>query len=147
MKRVLILLFFMLSLSAFSQDSMKVIGIHPSIGKTISKGDKVGYQLFPEYKDSVFASAYVIMNTDSSYTLSVITPANKVIKRPISTQELDEIHFKIGSKGKAETVDYVQSEPEKKAIRKERANRTFMNVIAQIALVSFQVLLTAAFIQ
>lgn len=134
------------SLPTAMQDSMKVIGIHPAVGKSITKQDKIYFKIFPEYNDSIFFSAYVILNTDSTYTLAVNTINNKNIKRPIDRKELDQIHFAIDNKSKEESIDYVQKDEDKKAIRKERANRTFMNVLAQIALVSFQVLLTASFL-
>jgi hypothetical protein len=145
--RIICLLFLFIPLCSASQDSLKVIGLHPSVGKSISHDDKLRYDLFPEYNDSLFSSASIILNTDSSYTLSVTALNKKTIKRPITRQEMDELYRKIEHKAPAEATDYVQKESEKKAIRKERATHTFMNVLGQIVLISLQVMLTAAFIQ
>jgi hypothetical protein len=144
---------FLLAFVSFSQDSMKVIGIHPAIGKTISQDEKIQYKIFPEYSDTVFTGAYVLLNTDSSHTLVMNTCAGKIVKRSIDTKELDQIYYTIAEAEKikqAEEISYVspaeeETKEEKKKRRSEAASRGVFEVLGQVFIISLEVLLMGAF--
>ena len=154
MKHSLLSLFVFLHLLSFSQtkDSGQVIGIHPTLGKSITQDEKARYHLFPEYQDSLFESAKIFKYNDSTFLL-IIKPIHAAeITRNISTKELDAIYYKVEEDNaavkKAEN-SYTMTEEEKKAERRKQHSDYWDDALAeffsQLFIVTIEVLITAAF--
>lgn len=152
--RTLLLLFCLFSLSIRAQirDSARVIGIHPAVGKEISRNEKIRYQLFPEYKDSIFSSAAIVKLNDSTFQLSVTSIQGIQVNNHIGTKELDELFYRIDDAEKGKKIrdeEYVMSEEEKKEQRRKRSREAssdfWYNFLAQMTIVTIETLLTIAF--
>ena|SRR6218665_2889343 len=149
-------LFLVVMVCSFAQaqtnDSAKVIGIHPAVGKSISREEKISYQLFTQYKDSLFESAYVLKLSDSTYEVVVRTIRGDYIRNQISSKEMDDLYYRvdeISKAGKQQNDHFANlSEEEKKRIRKQQradaAGEILLDFLGQMVLVTLQVLLTAA---
>lgn len=148
--------FSLIILSSFAQaqtaDSGKVIGIHPAVGKLITRDEKIRYRLFSEYKDSTFENAKIIKYNDSTFVLDVTSIQGTEIKTNVNTKQLDDLYFKIDDVVKGKSVDndeYVKTDQEKKEERKRRradADRSFWyNFFAEMTILTFETILTFAF--
>jgi|GEM_PF-5974585 len=153
MKHLLLLCLFSCSFFAKAQDpdTMKVIGIHPAVGKVISKDEKIKYRLFPEYKDSTFISARVLKSNDSTFMLSVSALHGIELNNYISTKELDALYYQIDDieKGRQPKEEqYVQTDEEKKQERKRRnqeaASQFWLDVLGQMIVVTVETLILVA---
>ena len=154
MKHFLLLLTCFIGSALFSQtlDSSKIIGIHPAVGKSITKDEKVRYHLFPEYKDSLFESAHVLKYNDTTFAL-VIKPINaSEIVRSISTKELDALYYNvedIEALSKKTEDAYAFSSEEKKEGQKKHHNGYWDDALSEflwdLFALTFEVLITAAF--
>lgn len=84
MKNLIILVFlcFIRFIPSYSQDSIFVL--HPAVGDTIDKKEKIDFELFPEFKNSDFKFG-IIFSIGEKKTLNVYTLSNS-----ITTKELDE---------------------------------------------------------
>lgn len=152
MKPFLLLVMFLLpfAIKAQTTDSAKVIGIHPAVGKIISRDEKIKYHLFEEYKDSTFESAELFKCKDSTFLLSVKSIQGNELKSPISTKQLDDLYFKIDEveKMQAKTADeYLQSSVAKEAEKKKKArdNSNFwIDFFTQLTIVTIETFITLA---
>jgi hypothetical protein len=149
----LLFLFFTFIFCAKAQepDTLKVIGIHPAVGKIISQDEKIRYHLFPEYKDSAFISARVLKYTDSTFMLSIRSVQGVEVQNHISTKQLDALYYQIDDveKGKQPREEqYVLTEEEKRQERKRRnkedASEFWMEFLGQMIAVTVETLIFAA---
>jgi hypothetical protein len=110
-----LLFFISFSQKAQTADSGKVIGIHPIVGKTISLDEKIKYNLFPEYNDSLFSSAQFIRNSDSTYTIVFTSISGTELKKNISSNEMNDLFYKIDKiEYPDKYCDYVSAENPKR---------------------------------
>lgn len=153
MRHLLLLCLFACSFFAKAQntDTMKVIGVHPAVGKAISKDEKIKYRLFPEYKDSTFVSARVLKYNDSTFMLSVTALQGIELNNYISTKQLDALYYQIDDveKGRQPKEEqYVQTEEEKRLERKRRnqeaASGFWMDFLGQMIALTVETLIFAA---
>lgn len=153
MRRLFFTLFFLSFFFAKAQnaDSGRVIGIHPAVGKSISREEKIRYALFPEYKDSLFESAEIIKYNDSTFMLHVRAVQGTEITTKVSTRELDDLFYDIEKveKSKKEKDEYVLTEEERKEIRRKRAKEESANFwtdfLVNMTIITFETLLTITF--
>jgi hypothetical protein len=132
-------------------DSLKVIGIHPAVGKMITRDEKIKYHLFPEYKDSIFESAQIFSLNDSTFLVSIKTINGIEVRNYISTSQLDKIYYRIDELQKGKQVpeeEYVMTKEEKKEARKGRARDASLDFLvdffAQMTIITLEALLTFA---
>jgi hypothetical protein len=142
------LLSFPLLLKAGTGDTSKVIGIHPAVGKSISRDEKIKYKLFPEYIDSLFESAEVTRCSDSTFLLNVRTVQGTDIHNSISTKQLDDLYYRIDDIEKVKKEpEYVMTEEEKKEERRKRNRQNnsdfWYDFLAQMTIATFEVIITA----
>ena len=151
MKYFLLLIFCLITIitNGHNPDSVKVIGLHPAIRKTISQDAKIKYHLFPEYKDSLFGSAQIIKLNDTIYHLVIHSITGTDVKATISIKELDEMYFRIDdvyASAKAQEDPYALPEEDRKEIRRKenarKAGKIIMTVMTNIVLVSLQAFLS-----
>jgi hypothetical protein len=137
-------------LKAQEADSGKVIGLHPSVGKLITRDEKIRYHLFPDYKDSIFQSAKIIRYNDSTFILAVSTTIGQEVKTPVTTIDLDNLYYRIedSEKAKKSNDDYVLTEEERKEARKKRAKHDnsifWYNFLAEMTVFTIEIVLALA---
>ncbi|MCE3279429.1 MAG: hypothetical protein K0S44_1620 [Bacteroidetes bacterium] len=150
MRISLLLLFIILPtlLSAQASDSVKVIGIHPAVGKSISRNEKIQYKLFPQYKNESFEQAEVLKLNDSTFVLAVKPVNGNSIKCPITIAELDELFYQIDkpvTRKKPLDDDYVKELEERKEAEKTRAKNDnsefWWNFLTQMTIITFETLI------
>ena len=98
--------FLLLSLCANAQtDTAKLIGLHPAVGKTISRDEKIKYHLFKLYDDNTFASAQVFMYNDTTYLLKVTQTNGSLLQDTMRTNQMDDFYTRIDEVEKAKIKD------------------------------------------
>jgi hypothetical protein len=157
MKKIIyfILIFFPFSAIAQTSDSVKILTLHPSVGKSIDVKEKKEFYLFPDYKDSVFRSAEILKYNDTTYSIRFTTTTGKVFEKPTTTKELDAMYAKVDSK---KPTEYVQDKREKRSQRHERDpeynenSRTNAeiglhvgNIVLQVILITLSILAQASY--
>ncbi|MCW3085888.1 MAG: hypothetical protein JWP12_3254 [Bacteroidetes bacterium] len=125
MKRLqLFILLLIISLGANAQtaDTAKLIGIHTAVGKTITRDEKIKYQLFPEYNDREFDSAQIFRYNDTTYELRIASSNGSMIKTVISNSRMDDLYNRIDNIENGKTIegDYVITAEEKKRQHDQR---------------------------
>jgi hypothetical protein len=145
---LILILIFPVVLSAQSSDSIKVIGIHPAVGKSISQNEKIRYKLFPQYKDESFEQAEVLKLNDSIFVLSVKPVKGNSIQCPITVNELDELFYQINkqeNRKKNPDDDYVKELEEQKEAQKTKARNDnsefWWNFLTQMTIITFETLI------
>ncbi|HEX8514805.1 MAG TPA: hypothetical protein VF868_01310 [Bacteroidia bacterium] len=150
--RLLFLLLLPICSHAQSFDSVKVLGIHPAVGKLITADEKVKYKLFPEYKDSTFESARVLKYNDSLFVLCVRSINGTELTKDIGTDQLDKLYYAVEEleKQKKPREDYVMSDEEKRETERRRSRNNnsefWWNFLAQMTILTFETLIAFAFI-
>lgn len=152
MKKIIyfVLLFLPLLTLAQTSDGVKILTLHPSVGKSIDVNEKKEFYLFPDYNDSVFKSAEILKYNDSTYTIRFTATTGKVFEKPTNTNELDAMYAKVDSK---KPTEYVETKQERKSEERERRseqNRTSRdnaemgfhigNIILQVVLITLSIL-------
>lgn len=112
-----ILIFFPFSAIAQTGDSVKILTLHPSVGKSIDVKEKKEFYLFPDYKDSVFRSAEILKYNDTAYTIRFTTTTGNVFEKPTTTKELDAMFAKIDT---VKPTEYVENKHDKKPQKPDR---------------------------
>ncbi len=108
--------FLFLSLCANAQsDTAKLIGLHPAVGKTISRDEKIKYHLFKLYDDNTFASAQIFMYNDTTYLLKITQTNGSLLQDTIRTNQMDDFYDRIDEveKGKIKDPEYAITTQEK----------------------------------
>ncbi len=133
---------------AQTSESIKILTLHPSVGKLIDVKEKKDFYLFPEYKDSLFESAEILKYNDSTYTIRFKTTSGTVFEKPTSIHELDAMYAKVDSKRPAE---YVEPKKDREG-RKNKEGRDnsqlglhIGNVILQVVLITLSILIQASY--
>lgn len=100
---------FLLLLAGFSMraqtDSMRLIGLHPSVGKTIDRDEKIRYRLFPQYRDSLFDNAQIFTANDTTYKLVITSVSGSNAGYLIDTTMMTRLYNQIDSVDKAAGSD------------------------------------------
>ena len=119
MKKITCCLLLFLPFLSFSQTSgsVKILTLHPSVGKSIDVNEKKEFSLFPDYKDSIFGSAEILKYNDSTYTIRFTTTTGKVFEKPTNTNELDAMYANVENK---KPTEYVETKHERKSEARER---------------------------
>lgn len=127
---------------AQTDDSIKIITLHPSVGNSIDVHEKKMFYLFSDYKDSIFESAEILKYNDSTYTFRFKTTNGKILEKPTNKHELDEMYAKID---RIKPVEYVKTEHEKEARKRSSGNAkaefgyNLANVLLEITLITLSV--------
>ncbi|OFY85257.1 MAG: hypothetical protein A3F72_04445 [Bacteroidetes bacterium RIFCSPLOWO2_12_FULL_35_15] len=149
-----VLLFLPLLSIAQTSDGIKIITLHPSIGKSIDAQEKKEFFLFPDYKDSIFESAEILKYNDSTYAIRFTTITGKVFEKPVNTNELDAMFAKVDSK---KPNEYVETNRERTSEAKERKSEGTTsrdkaemglhvgNIILQVVLITLSILVRASY--
>ncbi len=145
----LFILLFLVSLLANAQtaDTAKLIGIHKAVGKTITRDEKIKYQLFTEYKDDTFDSAQVFRYNDTTYELRIASSNGSILKTAITGSQMDEMYNHIDNivNGKTQEGDYVITAEEKKRQHdqriKEERSQFWTNFLINMAAATFEIVL------
>ena len=82
-----IILFFLFSLKLNAQEGVYIL--HPSVGDTIDRVEKLDYSIFPKTKNPNFKVAYITMKNDS-FILNAVYFENYKIERFLPTEEIIE---------------------------------------------------------
>jgi len=145
MKNFITLLFgLFIVFSSYSQNNLFVL--HPLVGDTISKTEKIKFLLFPEIDNQNFLNG-TITHSEEGYFLHYQTSGNKIDTKQISDSEisqyqvnlgkLDEYYSNLGKndsiKGKAKSVMEIEGEKDGK-INKSLINDETKNRISQEAI-------------
>jgi len=99
-------------------DSLRLIGIHPAVGKTVDRGEKIKYQLFPEYKDSIFDHAQVFTKGDTAYQLVITSIRGTQVKYAIDTTAMNTMYDQVEKVERAQQTD-------DKAVAKHNSDNDF----------------------
>ena len=152
MKRLpLFILLFILSLAANAQtaDTAKLIGIHMAVGKTITRDEKIKYQMFPQYNNEEFDSAQVFRYNDSTYELRISASNGSVVKTRIGNSQMDDMYNRIDDieNGKTQESDYVMTDQEKKKQHdqriKEDHSQFWTDFLINMSIVTFEIVINA----
>jgi len=112
MKFILFGLTLLFPLFGISQEKIngKVMELHSSVGSVITVDEKQKFNLFPEYKDSLFQSAMLIMHADSTYAFLIKpTVRTQSFERETNLQEMDEMKKKIEQISPSPSISYNDS--------------------------------------
>lgn len=157
MKKLIYFLLLFLPLLSIAQtsDGIKIITLHPSIGKSIDALEKKEFSLFPDYKDSIFELAEIVKYNDSTYTIRFTTTTGKIFEKPVSTNELDAMYAKVDTK---KPTEYVETNRERKSEARERKSEDSAtsrdkaemglhigNIILQVVLITLSILVQASY--
>lgn len=150
MKKINFFILFILPLFSLAQtaERIKVITLHPSVGKSIDVNEKREFYLFPDYNDSIFESAEILKYNDSIYFIRFKTTNGKEFEKPTNTNELDQMFAKVESR---KPRDYVESNDEKETRRRQVHNHNeaiglhIGNVILQVLLITLTILAQASY--
>ncbi len=96
-------------LNSFTQDTLLIL--HPVVGDTIDKNDKIDFSLFPEIDNSTFAYCF-IKYSEKKFYLNSYTLAGPVSARPIDTTEIRQYMNNINI-----LVDYYANEIKRDSIK------------------------------
>jgi hypothetical protein len=118
--------------AAFSQDNPFVL--HPLVGDTITKAEKIRFVLFPEISDDNFLQGTLVPSSDG-YVLHYETPANERITRQFSESEinqtrinLDKLNAYYNGHSKSDTLkDKVKSVVQIKNVDEEKMNKDLIS--------------------
>ena len=91
---------FLLLASAFfakaqNTDTMRLIGIHPAVGKTIERDEKKEYHLFTDYNDSLFDYAQVFRKNDTTFRLVITSIRGSQQSYRLDTAAMNELYDRI----------------------------------------------------
>lgn len=111
MKKLLyVFIFLFLPLAnSFTQDTLLIL--HPVVGDTIDKNDKIDFSLFPEIDNSTFKHCFISYSA-KKFNLNSYTLAGSVAVRPIDTTEIRQYMNNINI-----LVDYYANEIKRDSIK------------------------------
>jgi hypothetical protein len=150
MKKNIFLLFLFLPffLQAQTADSVKIITLHPSVGKSIDVKEKKEFYLFPDYNDSIFESAEILKYNDSTYTIRFKTTTGNFFEKPTNTKELDAMYAKVD---RIKPAEYVETKHDRESRRSSSRNENAEwgyhvgSIILQVLLITLSILIHSSY--
>lgn len=101
---------------AQNSDTMKLIGIHPAVGKTIERAEKTEYHLFTDYSDSLFDYAQVFRQNDTTFRLVITSIGGTQKTYKLDTTAMNNLYDRIDDveQAKLKDGDYADDRKQKK---------------------------------